>query len=194
MVMLAFMWLAVFFCADGHTDAFYLRFASPRQSSLILGTSRAAQGINPSAMNSILQNNNIYNFSFSVAHSPYGPVYLESIKRKIKMNAKNGIFILTVDPWSISCEYGNPEDSLTFRERGLALGKIKIVDMCPNIPYLIISYNQPYINLLLYKKDNAELLHENGWLEINVPMDSISVAKRTRIKIEHYKKTVVLNM
>ncbi|MCY0969567.1 hypothetical protein ACM642_10780 [Chryseobacterium sp. CY353] len=33
--------------AGGNTDSFYKRFTSPQQSNLILGNSRAAQGIRP---------------------------------------------------------------------------------------------------------------------------------------------------
>ena len=64
--------------ADGTTDDFYLRFTSAKQKSLIIGTSRAAQGIQPQLIDSILDltaTDKIYNFSFTAQNSPYGEVY-----------------------------------------------------------------------------------------------------------------------
>ena len=51
--------IAIFSLADGATDAFYLKFATPKQSSLIVGSSRAAQGIIPN----IINDNDINTFS-----------------------------------------------------------------------------------------------------------------------------------
>lgn len=192
--LLGALCFAVFCQADGTTDDFYSRFASPKQTSLILGSSRAAQGLDPAMMNEVLNRNDIYNYSFSIAHSPYGPAYLESVKRKTKPDAKNGIFILTVDPWSISCELDKPEDSLVFGELDLAVAKTKIVDMHPNIPYLLAFYDKSYINLLLKRKDPTSFLHKTGWLEINVPMGSAIVAQRVKDKIEHYEKNNLQNI
>ena len=75
--------------ADGGTDPFYIRFTTPKQQNLILGTSRAAQGLQPHVFDSIC-NVNFYNYSFTIAHSPYGPTYLNSIKKKLnKAGTKN---------------------------------------------------------------------------------------------------------
>ena len=44
---------------------FYLRFTSPKHNSLIIGTSRSAQGIHPNIIDSILNLediNSIYNY------------------------------------------------------------------------------------------------------------------------------------
>jgi zona occludens toxin (predicted ATPase) len=83
--------------ANGESDAYYERLTTPAQTSLIIGTSRSAQGILPSILNSELGRSDIYNFSFTISHSPYGPVYLDRIDQKLLKNSKNGIFILSVD-------------------------------------------------------------------------------------------------
>ena len=72
--------LGVFWQADGKTDPFYLRFTTDKQNSLILGTSRAAQGLLPEVLNSKLNRDDFFNYSFTLGHSPYGPTYLKSIK------------------------------------------------------------------------------------------------------------------
>lgn len=60
--------------ADGYTDPFYIRFTTPKQNNLILGTSRAAQGLQPDVFKDILETD-VYNYAFTVTHSPYGPTY-----------------------------------------------------------------------------------------------------------------------
>ena len=46
---------------DGYIDTHYLKVNSPRQSNLILGTSRAAVGVNPDILYDYLSSN-YYNF------------------------------------------------------------------------------------------------------------------------------------
>ena len=77
----------IFLKADGYTDPFYIRFTTPKQQNLILGTSRAAQGIQPRFFKEMM-GVDIYNYAFTIGQSPYGPVYLKSIKRKFNYNEK----------------------------------------------------------------------------------------------------------
>lgn len=164
--------------AGGYTDEFYLRFTSPRQSSLILGTSRAAQALQPAIFNQILERSDIYNYSFTIVHSPYGPVYLRSIKSKLDQSTKDGVFVLCVDPWSISF---NGE----FREETLPLGEVKVVNMNPNIFYLLKEYRNPFYKIL--QKSGEVFLHQDGWLEVSIPMDSAAVKERIKLKVQEYK-------
>ena len=89
----------------GGVDAFYGRFASPPAGSLILGTSRAAQGIRPAVLAARLGGQfegPLLNYAFTLTHSPYGPAYLASIRRKLRPEVRHGLFIVAVDPWSLS--------------------------------------------------------------------------------------------
>ncbi len=175
-----------FFKLDGYTDPFYLRFTTPKQTSLIIGTSRAAQGIDPSIINKVLSREDIYNYSFTIVHSSFGATYLQSIQNKLKENTKSGIYIIAVDPWSISGPAANPNDSLSFPELNLALGKTNVVDINPNIFYLFQSYEKPLYNLLTDDKSAGVYLHNDGWLEVTTSMDSTSVAYRLNQKIRDY--------
>ncbi|WP_262733115.1 hypothetical protein [Gaetbulibacter sp. NE] len=176
----------VFSKADGYTDAFYKRFTTPKQSNLIIGISHAAQGIQPKVLKSELDRN-FFNYAFSSAHSPYGPTYLKSIKRKLDKTHKNGIFILTVDPYSISSWTKDPNDSSSFRELNLCLANTPYVNIEPNFFYLLRNYNDKHLNLIL-KKDSIQFLHDDGWLEISINMDSVNVNKRIASKIKTYKE------
>ncbi len=182
--------LLLFSEANGNIDPYYVHFTTPRQTSLILGTSRAAQGIQPQILNKIFNRNDFYNYSFTIFHSPYGPTYLKSIKKKIKKKSKDGIFIITVDPWSISSECTDPNDTSSFRELQLCLAKIKFPNYKPNIEYLLKDFNINYKNLL-YNKDTSIHLHANGWLEVNLKMDSVSQNKRIKDKIRIYKNDIL---
>lgn len=89
----------------GYVDSYYGRFCSPKQNSLILGTSLAAQGIEPDIINEKLghlYHLPIFNYSFSIDKSPYGETYLESIKKKLNTDVTNGLFIIDVEPDAIA--------------------------------------------------------------------------------------------
>lgn len=175
--------------ADGFTDDWYIKFTTSRQESLILGTSRAAQGLKPDVFNTIC-NVNMFNFAFTITQSPYGKTYLNSIKNKIKEGNRAGVFILTIDPWSISSITENPNDSVNFRETSLCLGNTENVNVNPNFEYLINNLGGNYWEIIARKYVNgSKFLHKNGWLEVSVPMDSATVNKRINEKVKSYAKS-----
>ena len=174
----------ILFGVDGHADPYYLKFTTPKQNNLIIGTSKAAQDLNPSVFKEILDID-IYNYSFAMNSSPYGPEYLESIKRKLTQKKQNGIFILTVDCWGITSNSNDPNDSSNFREINSCIGEMEIVDKNPNFQYLVNYMFGNYYRII--HKSSVALLHENGWLEITLKMDSVSVNRRTKSTILKYK-------
>jgi len=186
------MALGILSLADGNSDGHYAKFTSPRQSSLIIGTSKAAQGLQPEIMNNVLGRKDIYNYSFTLGHSPYGPAYLESIKKKIDPDAKNGIFIVTVDPYSLSSRLKDPDDLAKFRENGRFIEDIKYVNNNPNFEYLIWHYPEQYIYLITSKLNyvNDDFLHNDGWEEVNVSMKEKIVKERVTGKLKDYQKTL----
>lgn len=184
--------LVVFFMANGRSDPYYLRFTSGSQSSLIIGTSRAAQGLQPSVFNQIIYKNtahHFYNYSFSLIDSPFGPAYYKSIQKKLDPATSDGIFVIAVDPWSISSTTENPDDTVNFTENKTFVGTTDFVNLNPNLPYLIQSYSEAYINIIRkWKIVTAHYLHKDGWLELNVPNNSIAFAKSTATKLAFYRK------
>jgi len=191
--------------ADGNSDGFYQRLSTPKQSSMILGTSRAAQGIVPSEINKMLNlDPGIFNFSFSLDNSPYGEVYYKAIVSKLKTDSEEGIFLLAVDPWSISID---TEDKEKLDEKSLLFG-LKNTSAKPNYEYLYKNYRRGWGNIILknletkilntLQSKNAALkgsrmyLHEDGWLEVFTSMEpeyvKANVQKKTRT-YEHAVKT-----
>ena len=173
--------------AGGSTDAFYWKFATPRQSNMIVGTSRAAQGVQPAVLDSLL-GRSFFNYAFTAEQSPYGPVYVKSIQKKVDSAEKNGLFILTVDPWSIASTSADPNDSLHFREAYLHLNDIENVTAYPNWKYLFKYLKGNYYSILLNPLISSLYLHRDGWLEVSVPMDTSHVRQRTQSKMESYRR------
>lgn len=181
------IFLAVLSRADGYTDAFYIRFTTPAQNSMIIGTSRSAQALQPAQFKEVL-GKEIFNYSFTLAHSPFGSVYLNSIKKKLNNETKDGIFIISVDPWSISNIGSKPDDTKLFPENDLMLANLYFVSMNPNLEYLIKNCGGNYYTMLRKQKGNM-FLHHDGWLEVNVPMEHAILQKRQKEKLDEYKKT-----
>ena len=175
--------------ADGYTDDHYLKFTTPAQQHLILGTSKAAQGMRPAYFREVLDID-FYNYAFTINHSPYGPTYLRSIKRKVKESAEGGVFVVTVDPWSISTLSKTPNNPIKFYEDGLTLGNMHFVNLKPNPFYFLKNYNYSLLRML-EQAPKPVFLHDDGWLEVNVKMDTTSYGKRYRYKIKDYRKNLI---
>ena len=176
---------------DGCADPHYLKFTSPKQKGLILGTSRAAQGLIPSIIKE-KTGHHLYNYAFTVVHSPFGPVYYNSTVKKVDPTTKNGLFIVTIDPWSISADRKNPEDANNFREKNLCLANTPEVAMNPNFYYLFNNnsfgkYAKPFL-----VKDNSVCLDPDGRLEVSLDLgDSAAIASRVKQKEVHYRANML---
>ena len=171
--------------ADGYTDPFYIRFTAPQQGNIIVGSSRSAQGLLPSVFSKELERK-FYNFSFTMTHSPFGPVYYKFIENSVLDTVKNGIFIVSVEPWSISNNGKNPNDSTQFVENDLPLAKVKSRSYKPNFEYLLKTLTGKYYTVIS-NKNRKTFLHDDGWLEISVSMDSISQKNRFDEKMMSYR-------
>ena len=176
----------VLYQADGYSDTFYVRFTVPKQKSLIIGTSKAAQGLMPQEIQKILPADSIFNFAFTIAHSPYGPAYLKGIKRKLSEDSSNGIFIVSLDAWSLADNSEDPNDETQFDENKSFLNKLRTVSAKPNIPYLLSFYKNAYIKI--FKRDSIAFLHDDGWLEVSANMNSEIVSKRIKNKVQRQIK------
>ncbi|MBO3099905.1 hypothetical protein [Gelidibacter pelagius] len=191
LIVLLASFFVVFSIADGTTDAFYKKLSSPKQTSLIVGSSRAAQGIHPNIIDSIYGSNNIYNYSFTISASPYGKAYYESISKKLNSKCKNGVFIIAVTPWSLSENKFNNKNSMGYPEDHDFIGKTNFVNLKPNIEYLLESFipkNEAIIRNK-YRKGLYQTFYvqDNGWLEVTIESDMISKTIRTKNKIESYR-------
>ncbi len=184
-LLVAATFIGILSLADGHTDAFYVRYTTPRQDNLVLGTSRAAQAIQPAALSSVLDRP-FFNYGFTVRTSPFGAAYLKSVRKKLNPDQENGIFILEVNPWSISSRTEDPNDSLNFREVGMSIATTENVNISPNFKYLTDNLGGKFYRILY--NHSPIFLHDDGWLEVTVPMDSLAVRRRMEVRLRKYRK------
>ena len=187
-IMLAFIGIQF---SRGIYDPFYNRLATPKASSMVIGTSRAAQGLVPHILNDELSGSclkpSIINFAFTLGHSPYGPAYLRLIKEKLVDTVQSGVFIVAVDPWAVSNLNKQEREVFSFRENKRFVNEVKFSDINPNFEYIFKHYDGPLYKLLLPNSGKTKL-HYNGWLEVNISRDSIAYERALKSKLKVYEK------
>ena len=178
----------------GEDDNFYRRFTSPPAPSLVLGSSRCAQGITPNVINgSELQfARPLYNYCFTNGNSPHGPYYLESIKKKLR-GRSGGLFVVEANPWILSVRKPGVTEN-EFREASRFIGEMRIVNyMNPNLEYIINHYNKSHITTVwddVLGREGKTFLEESGWLRVDVDVNENKVEERIKGKIEAYRGLV----
>ncbi|SHE71774.1 hypothetical protein [Chryseobacterium vrystaatense] len=174
--------------ADGNTDDNYMHFAVEKPQNIILGDSRGVQGVVPEVLKQKLSVP-FDNFSLNIVQSPYGEIYLKALKRKLDPDTKNGIFILTVNPWNLALRNivkkaeHFPEESSPFRN-------MYFYNMSPNYEYLLKNLNKSWFRIYLDREAvgrSNTFLHKDGWMEVNIDMNKDSIAARTAQKTQEYK-------
>ncbi|MBC8488217.1 MAG: hypothetical protein H8D45_19485 [Bacteroidetes bacterium] len=199
--VLTFFYTLIIYFRPDLVDAFYYKFTTEKANSFILGTSRPAQGIKPEIINKLIctEDNEIINHSFAIGPSSYGPNYYREITNKLSKDSIKGIFVLSVDPWSLATGIGNiNDDSLQFFEarENLFVGNLKSSSNNPNFDYLLNYWGDkfsPFVQIfkLLINYKNLIVLHSDGWLEVSIAMDSASVNSRIQKSTEEYKEKKV---
>lgn len=175
-------------------DENYAKFTY-KAEGLVMGVSRANQGISPEILTHTLKGENssysIVNFAFDGYQSFYGKVYLNAIKKKLKDNSTNGIFILSVNPGSFSVQKNMENDTILQMDENLILGKISRFNDNPNYNYIINCYSNSLYNCFLNDNKFSNLIaHSNGWKEIKKQTKeyTISSTEVTQWKNETLKK------
>lgn len=130
-----------------------------------------------------------YNYAFTWKHSPIGPAYLESIKKKIDTTQGRGFYIISVDPTSLMVDKDKDDVPENFYENDLSVAKTYFVNANPNIEYLVESYEYSITKSLneLVKPDplrmaDIEVL-DNGKMDVTITRD-FSPEARKKINAE----------
>jgi hypothetical protein len=163
--------------ATGFIDYYYAKITN-EGNSLIIGTSRASQGIIPdSVMLGTSFDGPMLNFAFSSFDSPFDEAYFNAIKKKLNEETHNGIFIIEIDPFALSNDLSTKATSRKLSDQFIFKGN-------PNYEYLYRNVN-PFYQLIEFRNfiDESSVLHKNGWLELVLPMDSAAVKTRSDAKV-----------
>ena len=175
----------------GYVDYFYEKFTTPKSSALILGDSRSLQGIQPAVMNKYFESKQvstpaIMNYSFTIAQIAYGPNYTSSIKKKLNTNAKDGLFIITVNPWILSERENDDVENGVFFEADSPPHNMKYVNVNPNFEYFFKNLKYFHFRSIFRRSSK---LHKDGWLEeSNLPKDSTTLKEWKENQIVLYKE------
>ncbi|MBR5983743.1 MAG: hypothetical protein IK025_08525 [Bacteroidales bacterium] len=184
-IPILFIGFSFLFWLNGYIDPYYMRISSPRQSSMILGTSRSSLGLVPSVFEKNGYNN-VFNYSFTIADSPWGEDYYNSICKKLDTTSNNGLFVLTVDPFSISARVSDDGEEIIPSTR---LSEINDVTSSPNYEYIYKMDVKPwrYLLVLLHIESKTFCLHEDGWYENLRLYDKETEKVETKLKLKGYK-------
>lgn len=176
--------------AGPETDYFYNRFTQARAKNLILGSSRAAQGIVPEKIKTGLKRD-FFNFAFTNYNSPYGLCYLEAAKKKFHKEDQ-ALTILEVSPFVLSNYDRNMNaGEEIFEECETAPSNMWMTQVDPNFEYIIRNYSEDLRTLTGIKpRPYAIYLHDDGWLEIKIPLDTAYFRKNTEDKVRNYMELI----
>ena len=145
---LILLFIYILLLDSGKFDQFYNKVIKPRSSSLIIGTSRGAVGIDPDILSREL-GVNMFNFAFALTTSDYGELYSNAIRKKVRPADPGGIFILEVNPQNLSVPKNYQGNATMLPETNNLLGKLCSVTTNPNLEYLLNCYDKPLYYLLL---------------------------------------------
>ena len=177
---------------DGTALIYFYKCSSQRQHSLIIGTSRASQAIMPEVLKDSL-GIDILNFAFNGSTSPYGSVYSHAIEEKLAEDSSTpGLFILSVDPWSLRIMTDSLTGEEEYPEEKQILNKLYFFNGYPNIEYIAKDYNQSWGNIAYsrWRKNSSITGHEDGWIEVMRTLDSTEIETRTKGKAEGFRKSL----
>ena len=121
----------------GRIGDIYPRVITPRQHSLVIGTSRTAQSVNPLILNECLEElytPDLYNFAFHLDISSYNPYYVEAIRKKLlPYDGQKHYFILAVDPWSFDDGVVSPPEL-----------SLRSVSSRPNLEFIVKNFTRSW--------------------------------------------------
>jgi hypothetical protein len=156
---ICFLYLIIIgLCYGNKFDPYYGRLTSMHPQGLIIGSSRSAQALEPKYIAE-----NLYNFSFTLAHSSYDQSYLNFVKQYHVIDGNNKskslIHILSVDPWTIRTSHQKKDSIINV---GSFTEELVLPPMKPNLEYLV-RFGGP---ALLFDFLNYGHINETGRLEM----------------------------
>jgi hypothetical protein len=185
MLVLFLLHAAMIPFVDGNFSLGLYKVSGPQQHNLIIGTSRIAQALKPSALKEEL-GADFLNFAIDASSTSYSEMYNNAIRKKIDPNTKDGVFILSLDPWTLSRIHDPKTKEIVYTENESALGKLWTFNQPLNIEYLYRDCNTGWGSILMTHLRNNSTVngHKDGWVEVTRPTDKAFIQARKESKLK----------
>jgi hypothetical protein len=178
--------LLVHLLSSSDVDEHYYKFTQ-EAGGLILGISRAGEGIDPSILDRELNvtgtKGPIVNFALNKYQSPYGEVYLKAVEKKI-MGREGGVYVLSIAPGNFMSPTYLNEQELKEMDQKMSIGKIDNFTKAPNYSYIANCYSKPLYTALDLEASNNPVFHQNGWQEAKLESPGFSITPEL---MKHWK-------
>ena len=153
---------------------------------MIIGTSRAAQSIDPKYLSW-----KAYNFAFTIKHSPFDFSYLQLIKKYHPINSrKKLVHIIAVDPWSLMSFQGDKYENKNGSFSSYML-KLNYFETRVIYPLKFLNIRNEILQFEIFTKKE----HVNSFGRFVIPINEndlkITYQENLKRKISGYKKTEV---
>ena len=165
--------------AKNKYEPYYVKLLNKTDKGLILGDSRALQGINPECLNFPT-----FNFAFTIGHSPFDDSYLKLIRKKVDTTSKvKRHHIISVTPWSILNPENTDQDINPYFSEKLILPFTN-----PNWEYIYKFWDLSFVNSLKLLR-NKGYTTNFSWNNQNIDSSELykEYPRRMREKIQNYK-------
>ncbi|MCB0373552.1 MAG: hypothetical protein KDD31_11120 [Muricauda sp.] len=164
--------------SEGYVDMYYPKFTQ-KAGSLVIGLSRADEGIDPETiLNNLPEKSDQSLVNFASNQNYYGKVYMDAIKEKLDDSAENRFFILSISPGSFTAPKGFGTKGIEAMDTKTPIGKTFDFTSNPNYSYIMNCYGSGLYNAFL-DVDSADNLtsHDNGWNEISLKSNTFTITK-----------------
>jgi hypothetical protein len=183
------MHAAVIPFADGGISVGLPKVSGEPCQNMIIGTSRVAQTLMPSILESEL-GVPFHNFAFDAGATPYCDAYFHAITKKLDRETKNGLFILSMDPFGFTAFRDSITGATIYPQEKASIGKQITFNGTKNIEYLIRDYHKGWGQMVWtkYLYPSNVVAQPDGWVDVVCPIDSITINKRKQSRIRTKKK------
>lgn len=166
--------------SEGYVDMYYPKFTQSAKS-LIIGLSRADEGIDPYTLeNGLPEEYNGPVVNFASNQNYFGSVYLDAIKEKLvdTGNSKKRFFIVTVSPGSFTAPKGFGTKGIEAMDRKTAIGRANDFTSMPNYSYIMNCYGNGLYNAFIDSYSGGNLTtHTNGWNEVSLESPTFNITQ-----------------
>ncbi len=187
------MSIQIYFYKVADWDWIHAKFSAEPAPSLIIGSSRGLQGLQPVALNSsgLEFERPLYNFCFTGA-AKFGPAYYRHVMAKVKPGTHNGLFLIEVNPLLLSTKNADSHaiESNFIEPETFIVSKVGSPGKT-NYDYLLWHFQDSYYRPLFTKfflNKGSMKVGDDGWLDAIIkPMDSLTHASRVTARVQGYK-------